>query len=183
MHCCMSAQHYCQQYSRVDIPQAVNEDGVLAWTQVTVLRSFRPRLPDTPFLRVTTAAGQVLTNCVSVLTLVLVILISTQQGAAAIQPDIASSHCRRSGKLHCRRMRKGVGSSVACRFAALRSVTFKFCGAGADGDKLPHGLQIPSHLSLVIKRSHQCHLCGQFCCTHSNCSTQCEGTPVRATTA
>lgn len=46
-----------------DIPQAVNEDGVLAWTRVTVLRSFRPQLPDTRFLRMTTAAGQVRTNC------------------------------------------------------------------------------------------------------------------------
>ena len=62
MHNCVSAQHYCQQYSRFDIPQAVNEDGVLAWTQVTVLRSFQPQLPDTPFLRMTTAAGQVCTN-------------------------------------------------------------------------------------------------------------------------
>jgi hypothetical protein len=57
------AQHNCQQDSCFHIPQAVNEDGVLAWTRVTVLRSFRPQLPDTPFLRMTTAAGQVLTNC------------------------------------------------------------------------------------------------------------------------
>jgi hypothetical protein len=39
--------------------QAVNEDGQLAWTQVTVLRKFSPHLPNTCYLRVTTAAGQV----------------------------------------------------------------------------------------------------------------------------
>jgi hypothetical protein len=39
--------------------QAVNEDGKLTWTQVTVLRSFRPHVPNHPFLRMTTAAGQV----------------------------------------------------------------------------------------------------------------------------
>lgn len=41
--------------------QAVNGDGKLAWTRVTVLRSFHPQLPDHPFLRMTTAAGQVCT--------------------------------------------------------------------------------------------------------------------------
>jgi hypothetical protein len=45
--------------SHVGILQAVNEDGKLAWTRVTVLRSFRPQLPDTRFLSMTTAAGQV----------------------------------------------------------------------------------------------------------------------------
>jgi hypothetical protein len=45
--------------------QAVNEDGKLAWSRVTVLRSFWPQLLDTPFLRMTTAAGQVCTCCLS----------------------------------------------------------------------------------------------------------------------
>ena len=39
--------------------QAVNEDGRLAWTQITVQRKFSPYLPNTCYLRVTTAAGQV----------------------------------------------------------------------------------------------------------------------------
>lgn len=39
--------------------QAVNEDGKLAWSRVTVFKSFWTQLPDTPFLRMTTAAGQV----------------------------------------------------------------------------------------------------------------------------
>jgi hypothetical protein len=44
------------------VMQAVNEDGQLAWTRVTILRSFRPLLPNHPFLRMTTAAGQVCTT-------------------------------------------------------------------------------------------------------------------------
>jgi hypothetical protein len=52
-----------QECSWEHITQAVNEDGRLAWTPVTVLRSFKPRLPDTPFLRMTTSAGQVGAAC------------------------------------------------------------------------------------------------------------------------
>ena len=39
--------------------QAVNEDGKLAWSRITVFGSFYPREPGIPFLRMTTAAGQV----------------------------------------------------------------------------------------------------------------------------
>ena len=39
--------------------QAVNEDGKLAWSRVTVFNAFWPRVPGIPFLRMTTAAGQV----------------------------------------------------------------------------------------------------------------------------
>ena len=41
--------------------QVVNEDGMLAWSRVTVFEPFFPQLPDTPFRRMTTAAGQVCT--------------------------------------------------------------------------------------------------------------------------
>ena len=62
------AVHWCaptwpgRQQSGMGVTQAVNEDGQLAWTRVIVLRSFWPQLPNHPFLRMTTAAGQVCTT-------------------------------------------------------------------------------------------------------------------------
>lgn len=107
---------------RAGTMQAVNEDGVLAWTRVTVLRSFRPQLPDTRFLRMTTAAGQVRTTVWS-------------RPPRGMSSDAAccchparhdDRHCRRFSNPHVAPCYKVAGTMITCPSAG--SLLYDFCG-------------------------------------------------------
>jgi hypothetical protein len=79
--------------------QVVNENGTLAWSPVVMHPSFHPDLPPIPYLRLTTAAGQVPLLQAEHCPLTYLQTLTGYSAAAVMLSCEAHTYCRPSAQL------------------------------------------------------------------------------------